>query len=335
MTTMTVALATSTPTSTTVVATSTSTSPAANRRITSSFSSGGSRPCSTSTRSPASGPSAQHRRDVERPRRPAAAPASPRRPAPSSPPADGSSVVGDVAADPRADDVRLVARRRPPRGPAARRGRGSAASPRPARRAMAIGDRPAGSSVSVETSRSPNTVIATVRGIGVAVMTRTCGGPSALAAQRVALLDAEPVLLVDDDQPEVGEVDGVLDQRVGADDDAGVAADDRRAARARRAAVPCEPVSSATRVPMSVAAEQPALGQRAEHRGDRPVVLLGEHLGRGEQRRLARRRRRRRASRAARPRSCRSRPRPAAAGASGARGPGRRRSRRRPPAARR
>ena len=71
---------------------------------------------------------------------------------------------------------------------------------------MAIGARPAGSSVSVEISRSPNTVIATVRGIGVAVITSTCGGWLALGAQGVALLDAEPVLLVDDDQPEVEEL---------------------------------------------------------------------------------------------------------------------------------
>ena len=35
--------------------------------------------------------------------------------------------------------------------------------------------RPAGTSSKVDTSRSPNTVIATVRGIGVAVITNTCG----------------------------------------------------------------------------------------------------------------------------------------------------------------
>ena len=36
--------------------------------------------------------------------------------------------------------------------------------------------RPPGNSVSVETSRSPKTVTAKVRGIGVAVMVKTCGG---------------------------------------------------------------------------------------------------------------------------------------------------------------
>ena len=65
-----------------------------------------------------------------------------------------------------------------------------------------------------------------MRGIGVAVMTSTCGGDCALAAQGVALLDAEAVLLVDDDEAEVGELDVLLEQRVGADDDAGLAADD-------------------------------------------------------------------------------------------------------------
>ena len=39
--------------------------------------------------------------------------------------------------------------------------------------------------------------IAAVRGIGVAVITSTSGSSSALAAQQVALLDAEAVLLVD------------------------------------------------------------------------------------------------------------------------------------------
>jgi len=44
-----------------------------------------------------------------------------------------------------------------------------------------------------------------------------------LLAEHVALLDAEPVLLVDDHQAEVGELHLVLQQRVGADEDARVA----------------------------------------------------------------------------------------------------------------
>ena len=96
---------------------------------------------------------------------------------------------------------------------------------------VAMAERPAGSSVSVEISRSPYTVMATVRGIGVAVMTSTCGRlPAALAAQRVPLLDAEPVLLVDHHQAEVGELDLLLEQRVGADHDPGVAGERRRPA---------------------------------------------------------------------------------------------------------
>ncbi len=55
ITTIVEAFGTSTPTSITVVAISTSISPAANRVITESFSSAGSRPCRISTRSPASG----------------------------------------------------------------------------------------------------------------------------------------------------------------------------------------------------------------------------------------------------------------------------------------
>ena len=54
-----------------------------------------------------------------------------------------------------------------------------------------------------------------------------------------------------------------------------------------RCALVIEPVSSSTSVPVGGAAEHPAGGEVAEHRGDRAVVLLGEHLGRGEQRRLA------------------------------------------------
>ncbi len=46
-----------------------------------------------------------------------------------------------------------------------------------------MGARPAGSSERTEVSRSPKTVIATVRGIGVAVMTRTWGGVPALSVR--------------------------------------------------------------------------------------------------------------------------------------------------------
>ena len=45
---------------------------------------------------------------------------------------------------------------------------------------VVMGWRPKGNSRSVETSKSPKTVIATVRGIGVAVMTNKCAGVCAL-----------------------------------------------------------------------------------------------------------------------------------------------------------
>ena len=72
----------------------------------------------------------------------------------------------------------------------------------------------------VDTHRSPNTVIATVRGMGVAVMTRTCGrvSPGPFDA-RAALLDAEPMLLIDDDETQVGELNLFLQQGVRTDDD--------------------------------------------------------------------------------------------------------------------
>ena len=73
--------------------------------------------------------------------------------------------------------------------------------------------------------------------------------------------------------------------------------------------------------------------ERAEQRGDRPVVLLRENLGRARAAPPARRRPPPAAWPAPRRRSCPSRPRPAAAGSSGRRRPGRGRSPRRPTAA--
>ena len=65
ITTITVALGTSTPTSMTVVHTSTSTSPARNAAITASFSSADSRPCISPSRSPASGPLRESREQLD------------------------------------------------------------------------------------------------------------------------------------------------------------------------------------------------------------------------------------------------------------------------------
>ena len=180
MITIMVALGTSTPTSMTVVATSTSSSPAANAVITSSFSPGGSRPCRIAEPQARQRAVAQHRGDLVAPPAAARAGRSPRRrrrPRPGRTccrPRTPRTFV--VVADLRAHHVGLVALARPPRAI-----RCQARSTQPGRSAagttvVPIGDRPCGSSDSVEVSRSPNTVIATVRGIGVAVITRTCGG---------------------------------------------------------------------------------------------------------------------------------------------------------------
>src|SRR5262249_41505089 len=52
--------------------------------------------------------------------------------------------------------------------------------------------------------------------------------PVALRAEDGALLDTEAVLLVDDRQPEVGELDALLDQGVRADQEVDLAGRDRR-----------------------------------------------------------------------------------------------------------
>jgi hypothetical protein len=96
----------------------------------------------------------------------------------------------------------------------------------------------------------------------------------AALGQRRALLDAEPVLLVDDRDREVGEPDLLLDQRVGADRDLRLSAGDPR---------------SRGRVLLR------GQGAREQHERDvelgadpldRQEVLLGERLGRRHQRAL-------------------------------------------------
>ena len=87
--------------------------------------------------------------------------------------------------------------------------------------------------------------------------------------ERLALLDAEAVLLVDDGDGEVAQLDALLDERVRADDDVGadggVALALRRRARQQRAR------------DAELEAEV----------GDGEEVLLGERLGRRHQRALA------------------------------------------------
>jgi hypothetical protein len=115
-------------------------------------------------------------------------------------------------------------------------------------------------------------------------------GSGGLLAQRVALLDAEPVLLVDDHQAKVGELNLVLKQRVGADEDAGVAGEhvaERAAPRphARRAGEQRYPGRLLPRTELP-GPELASGAEWTEQRGDRAVVLLREHLGRREQRGL-------------------------------------------------
>ena len=83
---------------------------------------------------------------------------------------------------------------------------------------MTIGLRPGGSSSITLTSRSPYRVSASVRGIGVAVITST-SGVHALLHQPQPLQHAEAMLLVDDGEAQLLELDVLLEQRVRADDD--------------------------------------------------------------------------------------------------------------------
>ena len=237
MITIAVALGTSTPTSMTVVATSTLISPAAKSRITWSFSSGCSLPCRMPSRSPASGPAASvpatsstdsgWRRRAHHAARDAAGHVH-----------VAEVVLGGVraqvvrvfvvrararVADPRADHVGLppLADLLPDPLP------GPLQEVRLVRRGHHVGG----------DGRAPGGQLGQRGGLQVAVhghgdRPRDRGGrhdqdvrPVArgLGAQRVALFHAEPVLLVDHHQAQVGELDLVLEQGVGADHDAGVA----------------------------------------------------------------------------------------------------------------
>ncbi len=95
-----------------------------------------------------------------------------------------------------------------------------------------------------------------------------------LAVERAALVDAEAVLLVDHRHGQAVELDGLLDQRVGPDQQLQLAAGEL-----------AEQVGAAAR--RGRAGEQRGLHQLAGHqRLQRGEVLLGERLGRRHQRRL-------------------------------------------------
>ena len=78
---------------------------------------------------------------------------------------------------------------------------------------------PRGISSSTETSRSPYSAIASVRGIGVAVMTRRCGEILPFLRREARCSTPKPVLLVDDAQRQVAERDALLDQGMRPHDD--------------------------------------------------------------------------------------------------------------------
>ena len=308
------AFGTSTPTSTTVVATSTSISPRANACMTASFSSEGILPCSGYAQVGEGRMPREQVGDLYD------APAGARRLALD----DRDRLVGGVVLDGRlgvdrgAHDERLV----PlsdllgdavphPREPGRLLGercdeRLDAGAP--------LGHRADRRDVEVAEHRHRDGARDRRRGEHERVRRR------ALRAQRLALLDAEPVLLVDDDEAEVGEGRGVAQQRVRADDDArltgcrpqrGLAALGRRhlTGEQRGHELGCERAAPAS-------ARSSAGADRRAPRSGRSAPT-GRRSGRPG------------ASPAARRASCPSRPRPARAGSSASRPRGRARSGRR------
>jgi len=93
-----------------------------------------------------------------------------------------------------------------------------------------------------------------------------------LAAQRISLLNAETVLLVDHHQPEIEELDVLLDQGMCPDNDAGVT---RCGVEQGLASSGSGLAPGQQRHPGAdlAAAEQSAFRKVTQHRGDRPEVL--------------------------------------------------------------
>ena len=112
------------------------------------------------------------------------------------------------------------------------------------------------------------------------------GGPIAPRAERVALFDAEPVLLVDDHEPEVGELDGLPEERVGADDDPGGPRGGLGEGEAPlRGALRTGDERDARGVGRG--GEHRAIGERPHEFPQRPKVLRSQDLRGGEESRLA------------------------------------------------
>ncbi len=173
----------------------------------------------------------------------------------------------------------------------------------------------------VEMSRSPNTVIATVRGIGVAVSTSTCGGCAPLSRSASRWSTPKRCCSSTTTSPRSKNCTVLAEQRVGADDDGCRRPTPRRAVALRVSATGSCPVSSVGR------SSRREVGTERLH--DRAQVLARRAPRSARAARTARPTRRPRASPAARRASCPSRPRPARAGSSACRPRGRSRSRHR------
>ena len=121
---------------------------------------------------------------------------------------------------------------------------------------------------------SPWIESASVRGIGVALITSTCGAKP-FGDHAHAVGHAEAMLLVDDDEAEIVKRDLVLEKRVRADDDVEFAA-----GHARRG---CRLRSLPLSRPVSTAMEMPAA---FEQRLKRRAVLAREQIRRRHERAL-------------------------------------------------
>ncbi len=148
-----------------------------------------------------------------------------------------------------------------------------------------IGARPAGSSSSTEDSRSPKTVIATVRGMGVAVITSTCGGSAALSVRAARCSTPKRCCSSTTTSPRSAN-ETVSSSRAWVPTTMPASPLAIRSSGSRRWVLVIDPVSSSTPVATSGPPEPAALGEVTEQGGDRAQVLLGEHLGGREQRRL-------------------------------------------------
>ena len=143
------------------------------------------------------------------------------------------------------------------------------------RRGCGSGRRPRGGVAMTEMSRRPESDMCSVRGIGVARQ-RQHVDLGAQLAQQLLLGDAEALLLVDDDEPEVARHDVAREHAVGADEDVDLALAEV-GHDALDLASPCGSArSTSTRTGTS--------RKRSRKVGD---VLLGEDRGRYQHQHLA------------------------------------------------